>query len=107
MQVRVTRAGDGFAARVTGADDLGRLSVGLEPGIDWRAANGGLAGAVRLESDAQAWIDEAWLRRAGGFDAGPRAARFSEMVEYARRHGWVDAATGAIAAHVERLEAAA
>lgn len=107
MRVRLTPAADDVLARVTDADDLGRLSVQLEPGVDRSAANARLVGAVRLETETQAWIDPAWLRRAAGCEEGERAEQFAAMVEVARRHGWVDPATGEVAAHVERAEAAA
>ncbi len=55
----------------------------------------------RLEAE-HLWVDRSWLLDAGRpQDAGWRAG-FDAMVGFAERHGWVDPATGAIRAHIER-----
>jgi hypothetical protein len=50
------------------------------------------------------WIDEAELRKLSG-RAGDKAWNDQAMVmiDYARRSGWIDPATGAIRAHIERV----
>jgi hypothetical protein len=94
-------------ARVAEPEDLTRLSVQVAAGVELEGVALELGGALRFESATQAWIDQEWLRSQAGYDAPERRADFDAMVGFARGRGWVDADTGAIAAHVEPAEAQA
>jgi hypothetical protein len=61
-------------------------------------------GRLHEGGSEHAWIDEGELRKLSG-RAGDNSwnEQASAMIDYARRSGWIDAATGAIRAHIERV----
>ncbi|MBM3492469.1 MAG: hypothetical protein FJX68_18930 [Alphaproteobacteria bacterium] len=63
-----------------------------------------LRGIARVDSAEAAWVSQAWLR---GLPELQHDRAFQDgltaMIEKARPHGWIDAATGAIKAHVKFL----
>jgi hypothetical protein len=100
----LTQSGDDPEVTLHEADDLGSFEVRRAVGVAIDPGAGLLDGAIRFGSADHAWIDQAWLRDLGGFDADPERARgFEAMVAYATDHGWVDA-EGKIGAHVVEVE---
>ena len=88
------------------ADNFRAFKVTAPRGMDRAALTAALGTVGRLHEDGSehAWIDEAELRKLSG-RAGDKAwnDQASAMIDYARRSGWIDAATGAIRAHIERV----
>lgn len=59
------------------------------------------AAAGRMPDAATLWVDVAWLRRASPLaEDATWQAGFAAMIDFARRHGWIEEGTGAIRAHV-------
>ncbi|MBM3573506.1 MAG: hypothetical protein FJX52_14300 [Alphaproteobacteria bacterium] len=83
-------------------NDFKRFHVEIPRSIDLAAAGRALAGTARLEDEKTAWVSEAALRAwpGGGKDQAWQA-NFDGMLAYARKKGWIEAATGAIRAHIE------
>lgn len=99
MIIRVTREG---GARLEAPEDLKRFKLVAEGDLAGEALARALGEAGRVEGE-HAWISQDWLRRASGRVGDADWLRgFEGMVGFARRQGWVDAATGAIRAHIER-----
>lgn len=64
----------------------------------------GTLGRPDAASDDHAWIDEAALRTLANRPTDKTwHDNATAMLAYARKSGWIDAATGAIRAHIERL----
>lgn len=61
-----------------------------------------LAGRISFPDAATAWVAEQTLRQWPALkDSAEWQQALTAMIEKARPHGWIDAATGAIKAHVE------
>ena len=91
---------DNFRAfKVTAPRGMDRAALTAALGTVGRLHEGGGTGAGE-----HAWIDEAELRKLSG-RAGDKAwnDQASAMIDYAKRSGWIDPATGAIRAHIERV----
>ena len=97
MIIRVTAAG----AVLEGADDFKRFKLLAAPGLEGAALQQALGAAARLEGE-HAWVSPEWLRAASGQAAVPAWQEgFGQMLAYAGRSGWVNAA-GEVRAHIER-----
>jgi hypothetical protein len=61
-----------------------------------------LTGVGTVADSKTVWIAETWLRGQPGL-AGDKAWQDSltGMLQFARKHGWVDEAKGTVRAHVE------
>jgi hypothetical protein len=84
-------------------DDTARFHVSVLGPPDVRRVFGALvdAAAGRLEGDEAFIAIDAVRRLAAGRVEPDWAARFDEMLEYARTKGWIDDAGVAIRAHLE------
>lgn len=61
-----------------------------------------LAGTVVFDGEDTAWVSQAALLALSSREGDPAWLQaFDAMLDKARPHGWVDASTGAIRAHVE------
>jgi hypothetical protein len=91
-------------ATVRDADDCGRLH--LETGLDDEAVRAALTttGTGRLADDGTAWLDLGVLRgRAEAAATAPDwTERWTAMVAYAERKGWLSADGRAVQVHLER-----
>jgi len=104
MRVVVTRKPPGEVdVRLADADDFDHFSVEIDRSVPVVAGET-IGGIIRLESPSQGWVDQRWLREAGHFASGERLAAFEKMVLLAKRHGWLDATSGEIAAHLSAPE---
>jgi hypothetical protein len=93
---------DNFRAfKVTAPRGMDRASLTAALGVVGRLHEGGGGGESESE---HVWIDEAELRKLSG-RAGDNSwnDQATVMIDYARRSGWIDPATGAIRAHIERV----
>jgi flavin reductase (DIM6/NTAB) family NADH-FMN oxidoreductase RutF len=91
--------------RLTEARDFGRFHLEVS-GAD-ESAESRLRLAALLESqavgslaDGIAWVRLDWLRVAGPSTDAAWAHGLSQMLDHARRHGWVDDETGSVSAHI-------
>jgi len=100
MVIRLARDG---ALHLDAPEDFKRFKVVVEDaGRDVSRARAALAKVARLEDAATAWVAEAALRGwAGVKNDSVWQDGLTAMIAKAAPHGWVDAATGAIKAHVE------
>jgi methylmalonyl-CoA/ethylmalonyl-CoA epimerase len=100
MQIRMTAAPESPQASVVEPLEFTSFSLTLDPGVDLDAVRAS-GGPVRLESDEQAWVNAEWLLAQEPY-ASDAAARegVGKMLDFARKHGWVDDERGEIAAHV-------
>ena len=97
MLIRVTAAGPTLEA----ADDLKRFKLLVEGGLADEALRQALGAAGRLDG-AHVWVAQDWLRAAAPMRDDPAwQAAFAQLLGFAAQHGWVEAATGAICAHIE------
>jgi hypothetical protein len=104
MRVVVTRTPPGEVdVRLADADDFDHFSVEIAAPVPVVAGET-IGGIVRIESTSQGWVDQTWLREAGRFGSGERLTAFESMLLVAKRHGWLDATSGEIAAHLSALE---
>jgi hypothetical protein len=100
----------GRGPRLDDADNFRAFKVTAPRGMDRAALTAALGTVGRLheggggDGSEHAWIDEAELRKLSG-QAGDKSWNDQAMVmiDYARRSGWIDPATGAIRAHIERV----
>ncbi|HEY2715245.1 MAG TPA: hypothetical protein VGI73_03410 [Solirubrobacterales bacterium] len=104
MILVLTGEASAVSAELRDAENLGALELRLGPGLEVGEGTVLLDGAVRFSSPEQGWLEQAWLRALGGFDADPERGRgFDGMVAYASGHGWVDE-EGRIGVHVAAVE---
>lgn len=65
-----------------------------------------LTGVGTVEDTKTVWVAERWLRGQPGLgDDKAWQDSLSGMIQFAKKHGWVDEAKGAIRAHVEQAGA--
>ncbi|MDZ4736153.1 MAG: hypothetical protein SGJ07_07360 [Rhodospirillaceae bacterium] len=96
----------GRGPRLDDPDNFRAFKVTAPAGMDRDALGRALGAVGRLHEDGSehAWIAEAALRKlAGRADDKAWNDQATGMIDYARRSGWIDAATGAIRAHIERV----
>ncbi|MEX2199848.1 MAG: hypothetical protein WD711_00515 [Dongiaceae bacterium] len=96
----------GRSARLDDADNFRAFKVTAPKNMDRAALAAALGSVGRLHEDGSehAWIDEAELRKLSGrADDKAWNDQASAMIDYAKRSGWIDPATGAIRAHIERV----
>jgi hypothetical protein len=92
------------AARLDDAEDLTSFAVVLEG--DGDPSPEALAGGGVLGFGDHAWVRTDALRRLAGAIATPEwDDAFAEMLDAARRRGWVDDEHRAVRGHVERRAA--
>jgi hypothetical protein len=103
MKIEIRESVDGLAATLVDRDDFSSFAVVVLSNADASAGSRTSDGAVRFESEEQAWVDQDWLGRVGEFDKDESlAGSYTKMLAYAGQKGWIDPETGAVAAHVER-----
>jgi hypothetical protein len=102
MQIRMADGAGGPEPSVVDPLEFKSFSLKVDPGLELDAIRAA-GGPVRLESDEQAWVSSEWLLAQEPYasDASAREG-VEKMVDFARKHGWVDDERGEIAAHVER-----
>jgi hypothetical protein len=84
-------------------EDMRSFKIVAGPGLESEAAlRAALEGVAELISEREAWVSQAWVRRASGRDAADEWQRgFQAMLAYAGKKGWVREEDGAIRAHIE------
>lgn len=103
MRVRIDPSDEGLGAELREADDFKSFSVEVPDGLEVDEHLVTQDGAVSFASADQAWVDQTWLREAGGFLPDSASGQsFEKMLAFAAEHGWLDPENGKIAAHVER-----
>jgi hypothetical protein len=105
MRISVRHENGELLASIDQSDDLTSFSVVVSPDVTVGEGLATTDGAVTFVSAERAWVDEGWLRRTGDFGAegSSTAEGYDAMIDYAAAHGWIDPASGAVAAHVERV----
>ena len=90
--------------RLDDPDNFRAFKVTAPKDMDAAALRGALGSLGRLADNDHAWIDEAALRTLAN---RPNDKTWQDnataMLAYARKSGWIDAETGAIRAHIERV----
>ena len=90
-------------ARLDDPDNFRAFKVTAPTDMDRAALTRALGTLGRLADDTHVWIDEAALRNLANRPTDKTwHDNATAMIEYARKSGWIDAATGAIRAHIER-----
>src|SRR5574338_1704780 len=103
MIIRLARDG---VLHLEAPEDFKRFKVVIEDATkDVARARAALGKVAKLEDAATAWVSEAALRKVSGL-ANDRAWQdgLTAMIAKAAPHGWVDAASGAVKAHVEWVD---
>jgi hypothetical protein len=93
-----------IAPRLDDPDNFRGFKIVASKDMDAAALTRALGTLGRLADNDHAWIDEAALRQlANRPDDKAWHDSATAMIAYARKSGWIDAATGAIRAHIERV----
>lgn len=96
MLLRVSAPGE---VVLEAPDDFRHFAIRIDGGGQPRAA--WLAGWARPDGDAHAWVDPDAVRRLAPNRESPDwQAGFAAMLDFARKHDWLDA-HGHIRAHIE------
>jgi hypothetical protein len=104
VRVRVESENEVLVASLREADDFKSFCVEIPATLVADAGTSTRDGAVEFASPDEAWVDQRWLTEAGEFHPGTAAGEsFEAMLAFAAERGWVDAQSGRIAAHVERV----
>ena len=94
----------GRGPRLDDPDNFRAFKVTAPKGMDANALVAALKPVGRPGEGETSWIDEAALRNlAGRADDKAWNDQVTGMIDYAHRSGWIDPATGAIRAHIERV----
>lgn len=90
--------------RLDDPDNFRAFKVTSPKNMDAAALTRALGTLGRLADNDHAWIDEAALRQLANRPTDKAwHDNATAMIAYARKSGWIDAATGAIRAHIERV----
>ncbi|MEX0808999.1 MAG: hypothetical protein WD044_09740 [Dongiaceae bacterium] len=94
----------GRGPRLDDPDNFRAFKVTAPSGMDRDALTAALTPVGRPGEGETTWIDETALRKlAGRGDDKEWNDQATGMIDYARRSGWIDPASGAIRAHIERI----
>lgn len=92
------------APRLDDPDNFRAFKVTAPKDMDAAALTRAIGTLGRLADTDHAWIDESALRQLAN---RPNDKAWHDsvtaMIAYARKSGWIDAETGAIRAHIERV----
>lgn len=99
----IIRAGQGHPPTLDEPSDFTMFKLVVADGLAGEALQLALGSAGRVAGE-HVWVDRDWLRAAAGLAGDPAwEAGLAGMLRYAEKHGWIEAGTGAVRGHIERV----